>query len=207
MLVEYIFPAVFVAAIVAYSVHSMRKAAHARAQIAQAGPGISEQEDFRQIVDRTDPARGFGQACFFISMGGDDYGYYPKEAPRTMLKSSWDITDRNSALQRIERLLSDPHQGDDAELVFDRVRAMFLARSSAGAEYIGQDESWGLVARAGRDLQARIPSFEYVGAHYTAKAQAWCAANGVPDTKTALNVAKLRTTLWQHVRYDVPLTT
>ncbi len=198
--------AVVVGLILIVLVRSSRKAAAKKKIYAKAGPGIVEDEDFRQVKDRSETRlKCFGQACFMISMGGEDYGYYPPSAPQEMLESSWDITDKASAKEGIEAMLADPHKGDDEALVFDRVRAMFLARSAAGAGYITQEASWDYIRKAGKEFQDRLEGFEAVGARYINQSRVWCEANGVPDSGTADNVRALRKTIWKKVDFNGPI--
>jgi len=196
---------ILVAVFIAYVVYADMRASKARAAYAQAGPGIVEGEDFRQVQDRAQPSKAFGQACFFVVMGGKDYGYFDPAAPQKMLASSWEIGDRASAMAQLQELLSDPYPQDVGAMVFDRLRAMFLARSCAGAEYLSQEESWQYITRIGRELQSRCHSFEEVGQHYLSASLQWSANNGVEDDGTADRIAKLRGTLWVNTNFQQPL--
>lgn len=145
----------------------------------------------------------FGIAVAAIITGGDDYGTYPPDPPARMLKG-WGIRDEPTARETIEGLLGSPRQGD--ALVFDRVRAVHLARAAAGARYLTQDDSWQLVQRACKDIQRGCDSWSDVGAAYLRAKNAWLAERGLDTADgTEQNVQRLEGSTWTTVPFGIPL--
>lgn len=169
---------------------------------AHRGGGMVDNERPQQVADRDDPERAFAQCCVFVITGGHDYGYFPAHAPAKMLADAWDVTDAATARRALSELTADPHPGDDRGLVFDRLRALHVARASAGAGYVPPDESWAWCARINAELRQRLPSFEAIAAQWQAASTEWRAERGLPaDVDTPANIAALRRTLWTRTHY------
>jgi len=145
----------------------------------------------------------FGIALAGIITGGDDYGQYPAEAPQKMLQG-WGIQDRQSAMNKIESMLGSDCTGD--ALVFDRVRAIHLARAAAGAQYVEQEASWALVQRGSADVQRSNQSWQEVGSAYIRAKNAWLEGRGLDTADgTESNVEKLSQSVWLGVPFSMSL--
>ena len=109
-------------------------------------------DDPRQVADKKHPRRRFAQGIMFILSRGHDYGYSPPAAARAAIKTIQDLANSSATAP--------------AELAFDLVRAVNVARLAAGAQYISQEQSFALVDVACRRLQAGFQSFEQIGELY-----------------------------------------
>jgi hypothetical protein len=160
-------------------------------------------DDPRQVADKKHPRRRFAQGIMFILSRGHDYGYSPPAAARGPLNGSWDIHDGAAAIKTIKDLANSTATAP-AELAFDLVRAVNVARLAAGAEYISQEQSFALVDVACRRLQAGFQSFEQIGELYAQKAAEWCRENGITGDDTQQNVNWCREFEWPEIPFQTP---
>ena len=165
----------------------------------------SKADDPRQVADKKDPMRRFSQGIMFIITGGYDYGYSPAEAARRPLNESWEIFDGDEATRRVRDLL-DTEATDPVGLAFDLVRAIHVARTSAGAEYLTQEQSWAFTAEASRKLQAAFNSFEEIGAAYLEAAAQWNREQGYDEDEdgTPSNVKWCAEFEWPEIPFKQP---
>ena len=135
--------------------------------------------DPRMEADEKVPLRRWVRAAIAIITGGDDYGYLPSKRVRPLLAEMWDIQDKEGAMRTIAEL----QQGSEA---WDLVRALHVARMSAGAEYVDQEESWRIVAPIAQKLQQAYSSWDEVASAYNGVRARWAAENGLEHDPKAV---------------------
>ncbi len=174
----------------------MRRAAHP----------AEEDGDPREVADRQIPLRLFGQGVMYIVTGGDDYGYYPPNAPQKMLGNSWSITDSATAHETIRGKLNSTDPDGSQGLAFDLVTTVFLARSAAGAGYITHDESWDYTRRAAQRMQSQFADWAPMAELYAREVDRWKTDNDVPlDGKVRASIAKLAAHHWPRIPFKTPV--
>jgi hypothetical protein len=115
----------------------------------------------------------------------DCLGGAPKNPESTattkkILENSWDIESREKLVETLGWLRDSGHRAEGAPLAWDLVRLVAVAGWGYVADLISEDEAWGFITPAAKQLQGTYASWEQLGKTYV-EGTSWWKEEAGPD--------------------------